>query len=145
MKRDRYLVLGAFLFGVVLANLADKELLTTYGILNTYFLEQYAYSSIRPERLFWQVLSTVCGGAGVFDARKADARETVAVSDGVFFGGCLWVFDSGSRHKSRRKRSPYHAVRRISAMAVLCGSHFYICRREATLGGISGALWAFWR
>lgn len=66
MKRDRYLVLGAFLFGVVLANLADKELLTTYGILNTYFLEQYAYSSIRPERLFWQVLFDRLSAALVF-------------------------------------------------------------------------------
>lgn len=47
---------AAFLFGVVIANVWGKELLTTYGILNTYFLKQYAYANINYDRLLYRLL-----------------------------------------------------------------------------------------
>ncbi len=56
MKWNRYLVAAAFLLGIVIANLCGEELLTTYGIINTYFLKQYAYADLDHERLFYQIL-----------------------------------------------------------------------------------------
>lgn len=55
MKRNGWLALAAFLAGILLANLSGKELLTTCGILNTYFLEQYAYSVIHYDGLFCHI------------------------------------------------------------------------------------------
>lgn len=55
MKKNGWLVLVAFLAGILLANLSGKELLTTCGILNTYFLDQYAYSVIQYDSLFCSV------------------------------------------------------------------------------------------
>lgn len=46
MKKEQWMILLAFLVGIVVANLLDKELLTTYGILNEYFLNQYSYQQI---------------------------------------------------------------------------------------------------
>lgn len=56
MKRNSYLMAAAFLFGIIIANLWGKELLTTYGIFNTYFLNQYAYAKIDYDRLLYQIL-----------------------------------------------------------------------------------------
>lgn len=56
MRRNGWLVLAAFLGGILLANLSGKELLTTYGIMNTYFLNQYSYQAIDFESLFGHVL-----------------------------------------------------------------------------------------
>lgn len=55
MKQSKYLILVAFFAGIVLANLMGQELLVTYGILNTYFLEQYKYGTIGYDRLFGQI------------------------------------------------------------------------------------------
>lgn len=56
MEANRIVRLAAFILGIVLAKLEEKEILTSYGIFNTYFLSQYAYVSVRRERLFWQIL-----------------------------------------------------------------------------------------
>lgn len=56
MKWNRYLTVAAFLFGIVIANVWGKELLTTYGILNTFFLKQYAYANINYDRLLYRLL-----------------------------------------------------------------------------------------
>ncbi len=55
MKKNGWLIAAAFLGGILLANLTEKELLTTYGILNTYFLNQYARQTINLDRLFCHV------------------------------------------------------------------------------------------
>lgn len=56
MKRNGYLLAAAFLAGILIANLWGKELLTTYGIFNTYFLNQYAYAKINYDKLLYQIL-----------------------------------------------------------------------------------------
>lgn len=56
MKKEQWTILLAFLVGIVVANLLDKELLTTYGILNEYFLNQYSYQQIDGNRLFCHIL-----------------------------------------------------------------------------------------
>lgn len=56
MKKSGWLVLVAFLVGILLANLSGKELLTTYGIMNTYFLNQYSCQAIDCDGLFGHVL-----------------------------------------------------------------------------------------
>lgn len=56
MKKSGWLVLAAFLAGILLANLTEKELLTTYGILNSYFLNQYSYRVVDCDGLFCHVL-----------------------------------------------------------------------------------------
>lgn len=56
MKWNGYLTAAAFFFGIVIANVWGKELLTTYGILNTYFLKQYAYANINYDRLLYRLL-----------------------------------------------------------------------------------------
>lgn len=60
MKREWWVVLLAFLGGIVCANLLDKELLATYGILNDYFLSQYSYRMVDGNRLFCHVLMERC-------------------------------------------------------------------------------------
>lgn len=78
MRKNGWLIAAAFLGGILLANLSEKELLTTYGILNTYFLNQYSQHTINLDRLFCHVffermkaafLLIVCGrlvGGAVF-------------------------------------------------------------------------------
>lgn len=63
MKREFWGILLAFLGGIVLANLLGKELLTTYGILNDYYLSQYSYRVIDGNRLFCYVLTERCKAA----------------------------------------------------------------------------------
>lgn len=47
---------AAFFAGILTANLWGKELLTTYGIFNTYFLNQYAYAKIDYDKLLYELL-----------------------------------------------------------------------------------------
>lgn len=56
MKKEQWTILLAFLVGIVVANLLDKELLTTYGILNEYFLNQYSYQTVDGNRLFCHIV-----------------------------------------------------------------------------------------
>lgn len=63
MKRDHWVILLAFLGGIVIANLLRKELLTTYGILNDYFLNQYSSRAIDGNRLFCHILLERCKAA----------------------------------------------------------------------------------
>lgn len=55
MKREGWVILLAFLGGIVFANMLEKELLVTYGILNDFFLSQYSYQMIDGNRLFYHV------------------------------------------------------------------------------------------
>lgn len=63
MGRDKWVVLAAFLGGILLANLLDRQLLVTYGILNDYFLSRYTYQSIDRNRLFCYVFMERCKAA----------------------------------------------------------------------------------
>lgn len=56
MKREHLVILIAFFGGIVIANLLEKDLLTSYGILNDYFLGQYSSQAIDGNRLFCHVL-----------------------------------------------------------------------------------------
>lgn len=56
MKKKGWVILLAFLGGILLANLSGKTLLTNYGILNTYYLNQYTCHGIDCDRLFCLVL-----------------------------------------------------------------------------------------
>lgn len=56
MAKEHWAVLVAFLMGCVLTNLLGRDLLTTYGILNDYFLNQYSYHAIDGNRLFSHIL-----------------------------------------------------------------------------------------
>ncbi len=56
MAKEQWAIFIAFLSGCVLTNLLGKELLTTYGILNDYFLSQYSYQVIDGNRLFCHIL-----------------------------------------------------------------------------------------
>lgn len=56
MRKNGCIVLAAFLIGIFLANLSEKELMTSYGILNTYFLGQYSYRVINYDSLFCHIL-----------------------------------------------------------------------------------------
>lgn len=55
MKREWWIILLAFLGGIALTNFLGSELLTTYGILNEYFLRQYSYQMVDGNRLFCHV------------------------------------------------------------------------------------------
>lgn len=55
MKREGWIILLAFLGGIALTNFLGSELLTTYGILNEYFLRQYSYQTVDGSRLFCHV------------------------------------------------------------------------------------------
>lgn len=63
MKKSGWLILVAFLGGIFLANLSGKELLTTYGIMNTYFMKQYSYQAVDCDGLFGHVLLERLKGA----------------------------------------------------------------------------------
>lgn len=56
MKKEQWTILLAFLTGIVVANLMDQQLLTTYGILNQYFLNQYSYQMVDGNRLFCHIV-----------------------------------------------------------------------------------------
>lgn len=51
MKKEQWGIWIAFLGGVFLANLLGKELLSTYGVLNQYYLSQYSVHNVDGERL----------------------------------------------------------------------------------------------
>lgn len=55
VKKELWIVLLAFLGGIVVANLMDREFLTTYGIMNDYFLSQYSYQKVDGNRLFCHI------------------------------------------------------------------------------------------
>ena len=63
MGREKWVVLAAFLGGILLANLLDRQILVTYGILNDYFLSRYTYQSIDRNRLFCYVFMERCKAA----------------------------------------------------------------------------------
>lgn len=56
MKRQGWIVLAAFLGGILLANLSGKQLLANDGMMNSYYLKQYACHKIDCDRLFCYVL-----------------------------------------------------------------------------------------
>lgn len=57
MKRYRFVLLGGFLLGILLANGMGIEILNSYGVLNAYFLEQFLYGTLDQTALFGSVLS----------------------------------------------------------------------------------------
>lgn len=63
MKKEGWMILLAFLGGILLANLSGKELLANYGILNSYYLNQYTCRNIDCDRLFCIVLLERIKGA----------------------------------------------------------------------------------
>lgn len=63
MKKEGWVILLAFLGGIVFANLLEKELLVTYGILNDYFLSQYSYRMIDGNRLLCHIGIERCKAA----------------------------------------------------------------------------------
>lgn len=56
MAKEQWAILVSFLGGCVLTNLLERDILTTYGILNDYFLSQYSYQAIDGNRLFCHIL-----------------------------------------------------------------------------------------
>lgn len=56
MTKEQWAILVAFLMGCVLTNLLGKDLVTTYGILNDYFLGQYSYHAIDGKRLLSHIM-----------------------------------------------------------------------------------------
>ncbi|MCI8390790.1 MAG: hypothetical protein HFI35_08960 [Roseburia sp.] len=56
MKKEQWVIVAAFLTGIILANLAEKELFVTSGIFNGYYLHQYSYRMIDGNRLFCHIL-----------------------------------------------------------------------------------------
>lgn len=57
MKRYRFVLLGFFLLGILLANGMGIEILNSCGVLNAYFLEQFLYGTLDQTALFGSVLS----------------------------------------------------------------------------------------
>ena len=55
MKKEGFLFFAVFFAGVFLANLLKYKAGNLCRILNIWILEQFAYSSISLERLFWQL------------------------------------------------------------------------------------------
>ena len=55
MKKEGFLFFAVFFAGVFLANLLKYKEGNLCRILNIWILEQFAYSSISLERLFWQL------------------------------------------------------------------------------------------
>lgn len=56
MAKEQWAIFLSFLVGCVLTNLLGRDILTTYGILNDYFLSQYSYQAIDGNRLFCHIL-----------------------------------------------------------------------------------------
>ena len=63
MGKEKWVVLASFLGGILLANLLDRQLLVTYGILNDYYLSRYTYQSIDRNQLFCCVWMERCKAA----------------------------------------------------------------------------------
>ena len=61
--REKWVIAAAFLGGILLANLMDRQLLVTYGILNDYFLSRYTSQSIDSGQLFCYVWMERCKAA----------------------------------------------------------------------------------
>ncbi len=55
MKKEQWVIFLAFLSGCLLTNFFGTELLTTYGIFNDYFLNQYSYQAVDGNRLLCHV------------------------------------------------------------------------------------------
>lgn len=56
MAKEQGVILMSFLAGCVLTNFLGRDVLTTYGILNDYFLSQYSYQAIDGNRLLCHIL-----------------------------------------------------------------------------------------
>lgn len=56
MKKQGGVIFGAFLLGILLANLTGSKFFSDYGILNAYYLNQFAYRNIDCDKLFCFVL-----------------------------------------------------------------------------------------
>lgn len=56
MAKEQWVILAAFLIGCVGTTFLGKDFLTTYGILNNYFLNQYTYQAIDGKRLLCHIL-----------------------------------------------------------------------------------------
>ena len=65
MKENRYVRITAFFLGIVTANLIGRELFVTYGILNIYFIRQYAQTVLDLNRLWFHVLGIRIKWAGL--------------------------------------------------------------------------------
>ncbi len=63
MTKEQWAILVAFLMGCVLTNLLGKDLVTTYGILNEYFLGQYSYHAIDGNQLLSHIMFERCKAA----------------------------------------------------------------------------------
>lgn len=56
LKYIRFVFLGCFVIGIIYANILGEEKLTSFGILNEYFIEKFKFASIRKENLFFYIL-----------------------------------------------------------------------------------------
>lgn len=56
MEKEQWIVLLSFVAGCIFTNYLGREFLTSYGILNDYFLSQYTYHQIDSNRLFCRIL-----------------------------------------------------------------------------------------
>lgn len=56
MRRYRFFLLGSFALGILFANGMGIEILNSYGVLNSYFLEQFLYGTLDKSALFGSVL-----------------------------------------------------------------------------------------
>lgn len=65
VKENRYVRITAFFLGIVTANLIGRELFVTYGILNMYFIRQYAQTVLNFNRLWFHVLGIRIKWAGL--------------------------------------------------------------------------------
>lgn len=142
MQKERWVVLAAFLLGCVIPNMIGRDFLTTYGFLNAYFLEHYAYRAIDANRLFSRILmerSKTAFGVFLLGRAMPGALFSLLVcgSVGVTCGFLLTT-----------------AVINLGLKGILiciCGlfpqwlfyfaALFYYadCRREAYYGGVAGS------
>lgn len=56
MEKEQWIILFSFIAGCIFTNYLGSEFLTSYGILNDYFLSQYTYQQIDSNRLFCRIL-----------------------------------------------------------------------------------------
>ena len=152
MKREWWIILLAFLGGIALTNFLGSELLTTYGILNEYFLQQYSYQTVDGSRLFCHV-AVVRVQAALFlyvlgraiDGRVFEllvkglaaatfgficvvaivnlgARGMLVVLCGLF---PQWIFYLAAGRGG--KRAVYHGSARVSGDCHGGGNSYYLC------------------
>ncbi len=102
MGREKWVVLAAFLGGILLANLLDEQLLVSYGVLNDYFLSRYASFHVDQSELFCSVLLERCKAAlFIFLLGRAVPRGALptllesAVAAGVGFLAVVAVYNLG--------------------------------------------------